>query len=339
MTGPALAVGFVLVAAGAWLAVGAVRAALLRHRVLDRPNERSSHSAPTPRGGGIGVLAVALPVWVAIGLAVPASLSGPAVTAWAVPAGALALALVSWLDDLRGLGPIVRLASHVLATAALVLFLPGPVFQGLLPPFLDAAAAALLWVWFVNLYNFMDGIDAIAGVETLAIGAGLALVGLTTVPPVADHLQAAALAAAALGFLAWNRPPARIFLGDVGSVPLGYLLGWLLLGLAATGQWQAAAILPLYYLADATLTLLRRLVRGERIWRAHKEHFYQRAVQAGCSHAAVSGAIALADAALVALALVAARYGPTSRTGWLCLVVAALLVLALLGWMRRPARA
>ena len=333
-----LILGFALVAGAAALAVGAVRTVLLRHAVLDHPNERSSHSVPTPRGGGIGLLAIALPAWVAVGLSVPASLAGPAITGWAVAAGALFLALVSWIDDLRSLGAAIRLIVQFVAAAALVLFLPGPVFQGLLPFHADAVAAAILWVWFVNLYNFMDGIDGIAAVETIAIGLGLALVGLTTVPQVADHLQAGIVAAAALGFLAWNRPPAKIFLGDVGSVPLGYLLGWLLLGLAATGQWQAALILPLYYLADATLTLARRAVRREKIWRAHREHFYQQATQAGRSHAAVAGAIAGVNALLVGLALAAAHAGSKGPGGWLSLAAAVLLVAALLFWLARAPR-
>lgn len=333
-----LALGFVAAALLSALAVGVVRRLLLRHAVLDHPNDRSSHSVPTPRGGGIAILVIVLPVWVWLGLSVPASLAGPAITGWGVAAGALFLALVSWVDDLRGLGPAVRLVAQLAAAAALVLFLPGSVFQGLLPPWLDLAAAVLLWVWFVNLYNFMDGIDAIAGVETLAIGLGLALVGLATVPLVADHLQAGLVAAAALGFLAWNRPPAKIFLGDVGSVPLGYLLGWLLLGLAGTGQWQAALILPLYYLADATLTLARRGLRGEKVWRAHREHFYQRAVRAGRSHGAVSGAVGIANLLLVLLALAAAMAGPGSTAGWLALAGAVTIVALLLVWLaRRPA--
>ena len=161
-------------------------------------------------------------------------------------------------------------------------------FQGWLPPALDMAAAALLWVWFVNLYNFMDGIDGLAGSETAAIGIGLALfavVGTGGDPALAA--PAAAIAAAAIGFLVWNWAPARIFLGDVGSVPLGYLLGFLLLATAARGYWKFALILPLYFLADATITLLRRLARGERVWLPHREHFYQQAVQRGLGHAAV----------------------------------------------------
>lgn len=333
-----LATGFLIIVGATWLAVGGVRALLLRHAVLDHPNSRSSHTVPTPRGGGIGVLAIVLPAWVAVGLTIPASLTGPAITGWAVAAGALTLAAISWVDDLRGLGPAVRLLGQLCAAAALVLFLPGPVFQGLLPPWVDAAAAALLWVWFINLYNFMDGIDGITAVETIAIGSGLALVGLTSVPLVADHLQAGILAAAALGFLAWNRPPAKIFLGDVGSVPTGYLLGWLLLGLAATGQWQAALILPLYYLSDATLTLGRRALRGEKVWHAHRQHYYQQAIRAGRSHGTISTAVALANLLLVGLALIAAHAGVPGPAGWLALAGALLVIAALLVWMARSPR-
>jgi UDP-N-acetylmuramyl pentapeptide phosphotransferase/UDP-N-acetylglucosamine-1-phosphate transferase len=198
----------------------------------------------------------------------------------------------------------------------------GTVFQGLLPPALDTVAAALLWVWFVNLFNFMDGIDGIAGSEATAIGLGIVVVagGVSTLA-----VPAVVIAAAALGFLVWNWAPARIFLGDVGSVPLGYLLGFLLYGLTLRGEWQAALILPLYFLTDASLTLLRRLARGERVWQAHREHFYQRAVQRGLSHAAVVLRVVAADIVLVACACAA-----TKGWGFAALAVAALTVAALL---------
>jgi UDP-N-acetylmuramyl pentapeptide phosphotransferase/UDP-N-acetylglucosamine-1-phosphate transferase len=115
--------------------------------------------------------------------------------------------------------------------------------------------------------------------------------------------QASVLAAAAIGFLAWNWHPARIFLGDSGSVPLGYLLGWLLLRLAGEGLWAPALILPAYYWADATLTLLKRAARGEKIWQAHRQHFYQQAVQGGASHAQVAMMIVTANLCLIIAAL------------------------------------
>jgi len=278
---------------------------LSRREILDRPNERSSHSRPTPRGGGLAVVGALLLAWVVLGF-----LSGDAGRPLLVVAGiGLILAGISWADDLNGLTPLVRLAAQTVAVAgALILApLPGPVFGGLLPPVVDVLAAGVLWVWFINLFNFMDGIDGLAGVETLAIGAGVFVIarklGFGEIP----MLLGLTVAAAALGFLRWNWRPAKIFLGDVGSIPLGFLLGWLLLGLAASGAWAPAIILPLYFLADATWTLIRRALKGERIWEAHRQHFYQRAVASGLRHDQVSGIIAVANTFLVVLAVVAAR--------------------------------
>ncbi|MGD9614190.1 MAG: glycosyltransferase family 4 protein [Alphaproteobacteria bacterium] len=316
----------VVIAAGiaACLGTRALIPLLRRAAVLDRPNERSSHEIPTPRGGGIAVVGASLAAWlilIATGTA-PLSLL-------AVIAGAAALALISWLDDLRGLSPAVRLGAQCAAVAlGLVAALPeGAVFQGWLPPALDRAAAALLWLWFVNLYNFMDGIDGMAGSEAAAIGIGLALFAVTGVGH--DPAPAAAIAAAALGFLVWNWAPARIFLGDVGSVPLGYLLGFLLLAAATRGHWKIALILPLYFLADATITLLRRLARGERVWLPHREHFYQQAVRRGLGHEAVMRRVIAANLVLIACGL-AAEAGHAA----IALIAAVFCVLILLASLR-----
>jgi UDP-N-acetylmuramyl pentapeptide phosphotransferase/UDP-N-acetylglucosamine-1-phosphate transferase len=227
----------------------------------------------------------------------------------------------------------VRLLVQFAAVALGIWALPhGAVFRGWLPPALDVIAAALLWVWFVNLFNFMDGIDGIAGSEAAAISLGLVLVAGGQ-PGIA--VPAAAIAGAALGFLVWNWAPARVFLGDVGSVPLGYVLGFLLYQLALRGAWQAALILPAYFLADATITLVRRLARGERVWQAHREHFYQRAVQRGLGHDAVVLRVVVADIVLIGCAWAAVR-----GWGFAALAVATLTVLLLLvelGRAKRPA--
>ena len=144
-------------------------------------------------------------------------------------------------------------------------------------------------------------------------------------------ILAAAVAGAALGFLAWNWQPAKLFLGDVGSVPLGFLLAWLLLSLAAHGHWAAALILPGYFLADASWTLARRALRGAPVWRAHREHIYQQAVQAGASHAQVSGAVAVANLALVGCA--AASVGPLLRQ--VTALSVAIAIIAILMWYLR----
>jgi UDP-N-acetylmuramyl pentapeptide phosphotransferase/UDP-N-acetylglucosamine-1-phosphate transferase len=242
-----------------------------------------------------------------------------------------ALAVTSWIDDLRTLSPATRLVAHITAVVAAMAWVSphGLVFQGLLPFWYDAAAAVVLWVWFVNLFNFMDGIDGISGVEAASVSAGLALVSFLSPAAGLSPWPGAALAAVITGFLWWNWQPARIFLGDVGSVPLGFLLGWLLVETAAAGLWAPALILPLYYLADATITLGRRLVRRERVWKAHREHFYQLAVQRGRSHAAVARAALCANLALIALA-VASLTRP-----WPAVVAAVFVVAMLLAWMRQ----
>jgi UDP-N-acetylmuramyl pentapeptide phosphotransferase/UDP-N-acetylglucosamine-1-phosphate transferase len=326
---PILIIVAVLAFAASCLGTRALVAVLRRRAVLDRPNERSSHVAPTPRGGGIAVIGASVAAWLvlaAIGIMPPAAI--------VVALAGAGLALVSWFDDLRGLSPGGRLLAQFAAVAAGIWALPqGAFFQGWLAPGLDVMAGALLWVWFANLFNFMDGIDGIDGSEAAAIGIGIVLVAGVGGLDLGLAAPGAAIAAAALGFLVWNWAPARIFLGDVGSVPLGYLLGFLLFELARRGAWQAALILPLYFLADASLTLLRRLARRERVWQAHREHFYQRAVQRGLSHDAVVLRVIGADVVLIACAWAAAR-----GWGFAALAVAVIAVLALLAELGRARR-
>ena len=304
MPSPALAAA-IDIGAGliACLGTRALIPVLRRAAVIDRPNERSSHAVATPRGGGIAPAGAILVAWMAL-VVTGVNASG----LWLVLAGAVLLAVVSWFDDIRGLSPVPRLLAQLAAVICGVLAaIPaGFVFQGWLPPWLDILAAALAWLWFVNLFNFMDGIDGLAGSEAVAVAAGLVLfasVGIGQDPGLAALSGAVGLAA--IGFLVWNWAPARVFLGDVGSVPLGYLLGFLLLQTAARGYWKIALILPLYFLADATITLLRRLLRGERIWQAHRQHFYQRAVQRGLGHAAVTTRVIAANLLLIGCGWVA----------------------------------
>ncbi len=315
-----------------WLAALGLTALVLRElrrrQVLDRPNARSSHRAPIPRGGGWGLLP---PVWAAWALA--AWHTGDLDRVWPVLVAAGLLALISWADDLRAVDALPRLLAQALAVTAGLMALPPEalIFQGLLPLPADRVLAGIGWVWFVNLYNFMDGIDGITGTQTVCVGAGLALVLVAAGIDGPLAAYGLALAGASLGFLAWNWRPARVFLGDVGSVTLGYLAGWMLLAAAADGLWLPALILPLYYMVDATLTLLRRLLRGERVWEAHRQHFYQRAVDRGLGHDRVVVAILACNAALLAVALA------TLWTPWAA-PAAIPPVLALIGWMRGGGR-
>ena len=287
---PALFLSITLLAAGG-LSVALTRVVLayLRHRaVLDRPNDRSSHDRPVPRGGGLGVVPAYAVAWAAA-----LWLTGSPV-GWSeglVFAGLAVLTFVGWRDDLHGLGAGSRLLAQFACVAAVLAALPETalVWQGWVPLWADRLLTLVAWLWVVNLFNFMDGVDGISGTELASVGIGVCLLALLTPAAVAAglSLQAAALAGAALGFLVWNWHPAKLFMGDSGSVPLGFALGWLLVQLAVAGLWLPAVILPAYYFADATLTLVRRGLRGEAVWRAHREHLYQRAVLAGRAHDAI----------------------------------------------------
>ncbi|MBL6928372.1 MAG: glycosyltransferase family 4 protein [Rhodospirillales bacterium] len=324
MTLPALATLCLSVFAAVLVATGLVVRILERRAILDQPNERSSHTIATPRGAGWSIIPILLAGWLAAANALGA-LSAPV---WWICALAVALGAISWLDDLRGLSPVIRLLGQAIAVAvALVAAAPSaPYFGGLLPGALDPIAAALLWIWYINLFNFMDGIDGITGIETACTGLGVALVAIVSGMAGTETAFGLVAACAAIAFLWWNWHPAKIFLGDIGSVPLGFLLGWLLLDMAAQGQWAAALILPAYYLADATVTLFRRAMRGEKVWRPHREHYYQQAVQKGASHARVSLCILAANLVLIALAVLAALGWIWPALAGMLAVVAGLLI-------------
>jgi UDP-N-acetylmuramyl pentapeptide phosphotransferase/UDP-N-acetylglucosamine-1-phosphate transferase len=242
--------------------------------------------------------------------------------------GTLLLAVISWLDDRKGIGAGMRLSTHILAAClGSLTFAPNAMlFHGVLPFWCDRTILIVGWAWFINLYNFMDGIDGITGTETISIATGvclvLAAIGLND--PFADVLSLL-LTGACLGFLALNWHPAKIFLGDVGSVPLGYLAGYLLLIPALKGYFLPALIIPLYYLADSGITLGRRALNGEKVWQAHRQHFYQRAAQGIGRHNPIVIWIIITNIALITAAIVAVPYPwPGFLAG--ALVVALLLL-------------
>lgn len=270
----------------AWPATAAIRGAAVRRDVLDRPNARSSHTVPTPRGGGLSFVAVVLLLLLAV-----AEQPGGGRLAAALLVGGLPVAAVGLVDDLRSLPAAVRAAVHTVAAAAVVLLLDLPLpggWQGLV---LGAAAVVGL-VWSINLYNFMDGIDGLAGGQ--AAVAAVALAVLVPGPGAVDH-AALALAGAVLGFLVLNAPPAKIFMGDVGSGFLGLVLGVLLLAASTSGA-PALPVLALVvapFLVDATATLAVRVARGERWYEPHRDHVYQRLTRRGWSHRRVSAGYVL----------------------------------------------
>ncbi len=323
---------FIITSFASAILTGALRRLLLKWNIFDHPNERSSHKTPTPRGGGLAVMIVVLGAWVLSPLAINEM---PAIDL-VVFGTVAAITLIFWFEDLKGLPLLVRLGAQGVATLFLLLHMGAGftdsaflIFQGLLPPAIDIILTWGLWIWFINLFNFMDGIDAISVAEAVVIALGAAIIGVIGVNVEIIVIPALAVAGAMAGFFIWNRPPAKIFLGDVGSVSLGLLLGWVLLQLAANGLWAAALILPLYYFSDATITLLKRTLNGERFWHAHRSHFYQAAVQNGRSHGVVSAMVFAVGLILISLALASISFK------WVALTSAALFVGAFLLLLKR----
>jgi UDP-N-acetylmuramyl pentapeptide phosphotransferase/UDP-N-acetylglucosamine-1-phosphate transferase len=239
-----------------------------RKLALDTPNERSLHGQPVPRTGGIAIAA---------GVMVAAALSWPGL---GVTLGAaLALAAVSFADDLFGLPTLARLAAQLAAAGAVVGYELGYAEPVLFAVFVLAIA------WYANLYNFMDGSDGLAG-GMAVIGFGAYAVAAYLSGAESFAVLCASIAAAAAAFLVFNFHPARVFMGDVGSVPLGFLAGALGIVGWSRGHWPMWFPLLVFapFVCDATLTLLRRALRRERVWQAHKEHYYQRLVRMGMGH-------------------------------------------------------
>ncbi len=306
----------VIVAVLSYILTGVTLKFLRRRAILDHPNERSSHTVPIPRGGGIPIVGITISLWI---IPIDGNEFG---SIEILLVGAIMLAAISWLDDLKPRSPALRLAVQVIAVGLGIYSFPADatLFGNILPQWIEVCTIGLAWLWFINLFNFMDGIDAISSAQTIGICLGLIVLGLVLKASPVPIWYPASLCAAFIGFAFWNLPPAKIFLGDIGSITVGFLLGWLLLQLAYSGYIVSAIILPLYYLTDATATLLIRGARGEKIWQAHKEHFYQQAVQLGKSHLKVSAMILGTNVVLAGLAIFAINYPIT------CLTLAFLIV-------------
>jgi len=293
-----------------------------RRIALDTPNERSLHDRAVPRTGGIAIAA---------GIAAGAALAQPglAVTLGAV----LALAALSFADDVHGLPTLARLAAQLAAGAVVVVYQFGYSEPVLFAVFLLAI------VWYANLYNFMDGSDGLAGgMAAIGFGAYAIAAWLSGAEPFAA--LCAAIAAAAAAFLFFNSHPARLFMGDTGSVPLGFLAGALGIYGWSRGHWPVWFPLLVFapFVCDATLTLLRRALRRERVWQAHRDHYYQRLVRMGFGH---RGTALIEYAVMVgcaATALLARREPSTVQAAALAGAAAVLIAIAFwvdLRWARR----
>jgi UDP-N-acetylmuramyl pentapeptide phosphotransferase/UDP-N-acetylglucosamine-1-phosphate transferase len=321
--------------AGAALAGAVLSACLIRllrpllvRYALARPNARSSHSVPTPQGGGIAVLAATLLVAsVSLGL----TASGSSLGEFAAPAlAAVGLAILGGWDDIRPLPTLPRLLVQIACVAVVVLWAdPARILAETVPLGLERALLVLAGAWWVNLVNFMDGIDWITVAEFVPLTGAIVLLGVAGHVSVPAAVTASALLGGLIGFAPANRPVARLFLGDVGSLPIGLLTGWMLIDLAGRGALAAAILLPLYYLADATLTLVARLSRGERVWQAHRSHFYQRARDNGFSVLQVDLRVFALNLALIGLAAATLRWPTAPVIAGSLLMGAALIALAL----------
>jgi UDP-N-acetylmuramyl pentapeptide phosphotransferase/UDP-N-acetylglucosamine-1-phosphate transferase len=285
--------------------IGLMRPLFARY-ALARPNARSSHKAPTPQGGGVAVVFGGF-----IALLAAALLGQVQGLAALAPLGA-AVALLMGIgvaDDILSLPALPRLALQVVAVIAVIATMPAELRAlPAVPLVVERVVEAIALLWFVNLVNFMDGIDWITVAETVPVAAGVYILSLFGAVPQTPALVALALLGAVLGFAPFNRPVAKLFLGDGGSLPIGLTMGWLLLQLAGNGYLVAALLLPLYYVADATITLLRRWARGERIHEAHRTHFYQIATTRGFSVMDVVKRVFAANLVLLWLAVVSVLF-------------------------------
>lgn len=274
----------------------------LKKGVLDVPNERSSHISPTPRGGGVVIVAVVLGFYICVSFFYPSAFS------WGYVCGAVIIALISWFDDRYTVSFIWRFITHALAAILLIIdkgfwneiHVPG--FSSALSLGVFGAIITFLWiVWLINAYNFMDGIDGIAGVQAAIAGLAWLIVGAFSGNS-GIYLFGGIILCSSVGFLIHNWHPARIFMGDVGSAFLGYTFAAIPL-LARPDSGKVVDLLPVaailfvwFFLFDSIVTITRRALRREKVWVAHREHLYQRLVATGLSHSNVSllyGSLAL----------------------------------------------
>jgi UDP-N-acetylmuramyl pentapeptide phosphotransferase/UDP-N-acetylglucosamine-1-phosphate transferase len=297
---------------------------LFKAYAMARPNARSSHKTPVPQGGGA-------PVIVATLVSAVIFAAGTIDAAWValIGAGAL-LALTGAVDDVKGLPVLPRLSAQAIAVGLFVGFAPHSwrIFPEFMPLPIERLLLVLAGVWFVNLTNFMDGIDGITLAGFLPLAVAIHAFSMVSYASVSGGLIALCFAGAMLAFIPFNWHPARLFLGDVGSLPMGLIGGALLFDTAAHGGLVAAIILPLYHFADATLTLLKRLARREKVWEAHRQHAYQCAVDSGLSHSKVSGIVLGLNIVLAFLAWLS--LGSTEMKQGLLLSLALLLVIGVI---------
>ena len=325
----------ILLAAVASFLLNRLLAPLLARYFVASPTARSSHKVPTPQGGGIAVVAATTLAMLAVSL-FPGMDKRTLIALWPMAAGVALLAGTGACDDILHLPVGPRFVLQFAGIALALYALPADArVVPVLPSWAERAALLVAGVYLVNIVNFMDGIDWMTVAEVVPVTAALWIASWFGALTPVDAALAIAVAGAMLGFAPFNRPVARLFLGDVGSLPLGLLLFWLLLRLAANGHLAAALLLPLYYLADATVTLVRRLGRGENVLRAHRTHFYQRATDLGFSVGDVVARVFAVNLVLAVLAI-GSVVAASPAASVAALALGAALVAALLVHFSRP---
>ncbi|MGL4637624.1 MAG: MraY family glycosyltransferase [Beijerinckiaceae bacterium] len=297
---------------------------LFRAYAMARPNARSSHKTPVPQGGGAPVVAATLICAMLFSVGpMPDHLL-------ALVVSACLLAIVGAVDDVKGLPVVPRLGAQFAAVALFIMLAPlsWRLFPEWMPLLVERTLLVVAGVWFVNLTNFMDGIDGITIAAFLPMSAAVFLFSQQSYASAGGATVAMCFAGALIGFIVFNWHPARLFLGDVGSLPIGLIGGALVFDVAAHGGMAAAIILPLYHFTDATFTLLRRLLRREPVWEAHRQHAYQNAVDAGHSHNTVSGVVLALNTVLAIVAWFS--LGKSLAVQASCVLFAAALVAAVI---------
>lgn len=313
---------------------------LFRRYAMARPSARGSHSEPTPQGGGLPVVLAVVMLFLLAGLLGGLKYSPGEVTRYYILAvfASVAMAMLGAADDIRPMPARTRLVAQLVLSAVVVFAAPSDWrIAGWMPYWIERAGIVIAFVWMVNLTNFMDGIDAMVTVEAMPMMLAIGFIMAADVVSSEAGVIAAALAGGLLGFHRFNRHPAKVFLGDVGSLSIGFLLAAILFELASRNL-AAALLLPLYFLADATTTLLLGLAAGHDVTLPHRRHAYQRALDLGMRVTAITARVLVLNVGLVALALAALAAGrPTADA--LTLAVGFVAVILVIRAFRKGHRA
>lgn len=292
--------------------------------VIDKPSTRRLHQTNTPRGGGLSVVLVLLILGSMFDYFILKSSTGY----FKLLPPLLAISAISFLDDIKNVHPLLRLIVHTLcASVAVSLFLrPMTLSHGILPIFVDAIFAIIGLVAFLNIYNFLDGIDGITAIETIHLSTTILLLCylqydlIISVNLIITVITI--LLACSISFLIFNWHPAQIFIGDIGTISIGFLIGICLLLISASSSnlFVASVIASLYYLADGILTILIRFINGEKIWKPHLKHFFQIAIKNGMMNSQVIWRIIICNFCLMIFSILALHY-PVQASICACAVV------------------